>query len=200
MLVCPLCRIALGPNEAVCPRDGRRGREAAPWPVPSTLRKRFQVLSLFAHGDSGSLYLADEPETGRHGLLKILAPPAKSQAAERKRLGRELLKQATLEAPHIATPSATGEVDDATWIFREQADGIALSVELAKTGALSREQTLTIAAQLASGLDALHRGGLLHRDIKPGHVLLRAPGAENPRALLIDTGVSTPLDVPDRGA
>src|SRR5688572_23189123 len=139
MLVCPLCRIALGPADATCPRDGRRGREVTPWPVPAALRKRFQVVSLFAHGDAGSLYVADEPETGRHGLLKILCPTPKHQAAERKRLGRELLKQATLDAPHVGTPIATGEIatgeaEEATWVFRQQLEGISLKVELAQKG------------------------------------------------------------------
>jgi serine/threonine protein kinase len=188
-LVCPLCHIALPPVDDVCARDGHTGREV-PWlPVPATLSHRFQVLEPFAHGATGSLYIADEPETGRRGLLKILGHVAKDQLGERQRLRRELVKQSTLVRTHLVVPLASGESEGSTWLFREWLDGVALEVRLSREGALPQTEALAIAAQIASALDELHRGGLLHRDVKPGHIFLQPTPHGIPRALLLDAGL-----------
>ena len=189
-LVCPLCRIALPPIDDVCARDGYLGREL-PWlAVPAGLSPRFQVLEPFAQGSTGSLYLVDEPETGRRGLLKILSPAPKEQLTERQRLHRELVKQATLTPGNLIVPLASGEADGFTWIFREWLDGVTLEVRLSREGALQQTAALAIAAQIASALDELHRGGLLHRDVKPGHIFLQPTKHGIPRALLLDAGVT----------
>jgi eukaryotic-like serine/threonine-protein kinase len=196
-LVCPLCRTALTAVEdvsaQVCPRDGHAGVAVHWWPVPTGLLQRFQILSPFAHGDSGSLYLADEPATGRRGLLKILAPAAKDQLSERQRLRRELVKQSTLARSHLVVPLASGETEGLTWLFREWLDGVSLEVRLSREGALPQVEALAIAAQVASALDELHRGGLLHRDVKPGHIFLQPSPHGLPRALLLDAGLVAPL-------
>ncbi len=159
-----------------------------------TLEKRFSLIAPFAHGPTGSTYLADEPETGRRGLLKVMAPAARSQTAERQRMRRELLKQATMSAQYLALPFATGETEGTLWLFREFIEGEPLGVHLANSGALPEGEALRIAAQLASALDDLHRAGLLHRDLKPGHLLLARDDAGEMRAVLIDAGVCRPLD------
>ena len=188
--VCPLCRIALPLVDDVCPRDGHTGLQVAWLPVPASLSRRFQVLEPFGHGHSGSLYIADEPETGRRGLLKILAPSPNDQLAERQRLRRELVKQATLTRTHLVVPLASGESEGVAWIFREWLDGVALEVRLSREGALQQTEALAIAAQIASALDELHRGGLLHRDVKPGHIFLQPTPNGIPRALLLDAGLA----------
>ncbi|HEY6881802.1 MAG TPA: protein kinase, partial [Polyangiales bacterium] len=196
-LVCPLCRIALTAHDdlsaAVCPRDGRAGVPVAWWPIPAGLSQRFTVLEPFAHGESGSLYLADEPETGRRGLLKVLAPIRDDQLADRQRLRRELVKQSTLARSHLVVPLASGETDSVSWLFREWLDGVSLEVRLSREGALPQTEALAIAAQVASALDELHRGGLLHRDVKPGHVFLQPSPNGIPRVLLLDAGIVAPL-------
>ncbi len=189
-LVCPLCRIALPPLDDVCPRDGQRGREAAWLPVPRVLGQRFQVIAPYARGDTSSLYLVDEPATGRRGLLKLLQPVSSPQLVERQRLRRELVKQATLARGYLLLPLATGEVDGLTWIFREWLDGVTLEVRLSREGALQQTEAMAIAKQVASALDELHRGGLLHRDVKPGHIFLQPTRHGLPRALLLDAGVT----------
>lgn len=194
MLVCPLCRIALGAHDANCPRDGHLG-QAASWNlVPAALEKRFTLIAPFAHGLTGSTYVADEPETGRRGLLKVMAPAPAHQAAERQRTRRELLKQATMSAAHLALPYATGETEGVLWLFRESIEGTALSALLSSDGPLPQHDALLIAAQLATALDDLHRAGLLHRDVKPGHIIIGREANGAPRAHLIDAGVCRPLE------
>ncbi|MFT3923484.1 MAG: serine/threonine-protein kinase [Myxococcales bacterium] len=195
MLVCPLCRIVLAANESVCPRDGQTGREAAPLAVVPGLSKRFHFVQPFAHGDSGTLYLADEPETGRRGLLKVLPPVPRALQAERQRLRRELVKQGSLESAYLVAPFATGETEGQLWIFREWLEGVSLRVRLARQGALPQPQALSIAAQLAVALDELHRAGLLHRDLKPGHILLDAQSDGLTAVRVVDAGLCAPIAI-----
>lgn len=191
-LVCSLCRRAANASVTSCPQDGQ-ALDGAHWqPVPTPLHKRFRVLQPFAQGGTGSLYLADESETGRRGVLKILAPIPKHREAERARLRRELSKQAGVASQHLVVPWASGESEGTTWLFRPQLEGVSLRVRL-QHGPVPAAEALSVAVQLAAGLDDLHRSGLLHRDVKPGHVILRTDRANNVRAALIDAGVCSCL-------
>jgi serine/threonine-protein kinase len=165
--------------------------------LPPELAQRFTVVEPFARGDCGTLYLADEPSTGRRGILKVLHPVAAAHAADRQRVKRELVKQATLSHANLVTPTATGEAGATTWVFREWLEGVSLAVRLARSGPLQPPEALSIAAQLASALDELHRAGLLHRDLKPGHVLLAPQPNGLSRAYVIDAGIGAYL--PDTG-
>ena len=194
MLVCPLCRIALAQGEPTCPRDGTEGRDVELEAFPPELGERFRVVEPFGKGDAGSLYIADEVASGRRGLLKLVHHKASASIAERQRLKRELVKQATLQNPHLALPVVTGETSNATWLFREWIDGVSLRVRLARDGRIAVPEALAITAQLATALDELHRAGLLHRDLKPGHILLQPQPNGTPRVVVIDAGVATPIE------
>ncbi|MBZ0118351.1 MAG: serine/threonine protein kinase, partial [Sandaracinaceae bacterium] len=194
MLVCPLCRLALGPTETACPRDGQQGVQARQVDVPAGIRARFAIVEPLAQGQSGDLFIADDQQTGRRGVLKLLLLPESVTPAERNRLKRELVKQATLAHPVLCLPLATGDANGVAWIFRELRDGVSLRVRLARSGALPPSEALAVAAQLASALDELHRSGLLHRDIKPGHVLLEPQPSGLPRVSLIDAGIAARID------
>lgn len=190
---CPFCRVAIAAPATACPRDGHPA-EAVSWrSVPATLSKRFRVLEPFAHGATGSLYLADEFESGQRGLLKILEGVSKSREPERARLRRELGKQSTLSTSRLSVPWAIGESDGITWVFRPWLDGVSLQVRLRQAGPPGVDEALSIGAQLAIALDELHGGGLLHRDLKPGHVFLQTTGQGPARAFLIDAGVCAPV-------
>ncbi|HJL18053.1 MAG TPA: protein kinase, partial [Sandaracinaceae bacterium LLY-WYZ-13_1] len=194
MLVCPLCRLTLSDNEPACPRDGHEGVEARAMEVPEPVRARFSIVEPFAQGRSGDLFVADDQQTSRRGILKLLRLPENVTPAEKARLKRELVKQATLGPGVLSVPLATGEADDRPWIFREWHEGVSLKVKLARGGALAVQEALAIAAQIASALDALHRSGLLHRDLKPGHVIVEPQPSGLPRVSVIDAGIGARID------
>src|SRR5688500_11661051 len=99
MLVCPLCRLTLSATETTCPRDGHEGAPMRPVQVPAAITSRFGIVEPYAQGGSGELYLADDQQTGRRGVLKVIHFPDTVTPAERARLKRELVKQATLAHP-----------------------------------------------------------------------------------------------------
>lgn len=197
MLVCPLCRVALDASETTCPRDGREGVEHSLGAIADELSARFTIVSPFARGATGDLFLADDRQTGRRGILKILHNESGVSTTERQRLKRELVKQATLSHPNLALPVVTGEAGGAIWLFREWVDGVSLQVRLARGGRLATPEALSIAAQLAGALDELHRAGLLHRDLKPGHILLQPQPSGLPKVVIIDAGVAARIDTAD---
>lgn len=194
MFVCPLCRLVLEGGEPTCPRDGHAGVHPRDPSVPEALRGRFAIVEPYGQGASGELYLADDRQTGRRGVLKLLRLPPKATPAEKARLKRELLKQATLASPVLSVPLATGESAGVPWVFREWYEGISLRVKLIRGGALPVSEALFIAAQVAAALDELHRAGLLHRDVKPGHVLLNPQPSGLPKVTLIDAGIAARIE------
>ncbi len=194
MLVCQLCRLTLSDTEPTCPRDGHPGVPARSADVPAVVRARFAIVQPFAQGASGDLYVADDQQTGRRGLLKLLRLPSNITPAEKARLERELVKQATLGAFTLSVPLATGNANGVPWLFREWHEGVSLRVKLTRGGALAVPEALAVTAQIASALDELHRSGLLHRDVKPGHVLLNPQPSGLPRVTLIDAGIAARID------
>jgi serine/threonine-protein kinase len=194
MLVCPLCRVALDPTETTCPRDGREGEEQRFDQIEGDLAERFDVVQPFGKGATGTLYLADEKQTGRRGILKILHSETGVSTTERQRLKRELVKQATLSNPHLALPLVTGESGGRMWLFREWVEGVSLRVRLSRGGKLAAPEALAIAAQLAEALDELHRAGLLHRDLSPNHVLLHPQPSGVPKVVVIDAGIAARVE------
>lgn len=194
MHVCPLCRLVLPPSDAACPHDGKTPQTHELDAVPGELGERFRVIEPFAVGATGTLFVADELQTGRRGILKLIHTRAGTSVAERQRLKRELVKQTTLTNPHLALPLVTGEAGSSIWLFRERVEGESLRVYLATHGSLSVPEALAIAAQLASALDETHRAGLLHRDLKPGHILLEPQQSGLPQVVVIDSGIAARIE------
>lgn len=200
MRVCPYCNIFLPETETSCPRDGEQAIEIEPEAIPASLRERFEFVESFSRGGTGSAYLVDDTLTGRHGLLKVLRFGAGAYAAERMRIKRELAKQTSLSDATVAQIIASGETPEESpagkslWLFREFVEGESLKLVLKREGPLEVPRALAITAQIASGLDVLHRAGLLHRDLKPGHVIIRSHLSGVPRVTIIDVGIAVRIE------
>jgi serine/threonine protein kinase/Flp pilus assembly protein TadD len=162
--------------------------------LPPEVRERFDAIEPFAQGSTGVLYLAREASTGRQGILKVLHERTGASEAERQRLRRELAKQATLSNPHLATPVFTGDAGRTIWLFREWIEGVTLRTRLDDAGALPAGHALGIATQLATALDELHRAGLLHRDLKPSHIVLQPREGAPPHVVVIDAGIAAKIE------
>jgi serine/threonine protein kinase/tetratricopeptide (TPR) repeat protein len=200
MRVCPYCNIFLPETETSCPRDGEQAIEIEPEAIPASLRERFEFVESFSRGGTGSAYLVDDTLTGRHGLLKVLRFGAGAYAAERMRIKRELAKQTSLSDAAVAQIIASGETPEESpsgkslWLFREFVEGESLKLVLKRKGPLEVPGALAITAQIASGLDVLHRAGLLHRDLKPGHIIVRSHLSGVPRVTIFDVGIAVRIE------
>ena len=108
----------------------------------------------------------------------------------RERFIRESQIAAGLDHPNIVTIYDAGEVEDGLYISMRYVEGSDLGKILHVEGALEPPRTILILSQVASGLDAAHAQGLVHRDVKPGNVLVESPGSVIERAYLSDFGIS----------
>lgn len=158
--------------------------------IPTEISERFDIHGLFADGRTGTLHHATERTTGRKGLLKLLRPESVGSASDRQRIKRELTKQVTLSHATLALPWACGEAGKTLWLFREHVAGRTLAQRVTQDGPITASEAFAVIAQLAEGLDELHRAGLLFRDLTPQHVVLKDDGS----VIAFGAGIAPPID------
>ena len=147
---------------------------------------RFENLGLAGHGGMGSVYRARDRATGTLVALKVLR--ARDQAAE-QRLVREAQILADLAHPSIVGHVAHGVTKSGVfYLVMEWLAGETLAARL-KNGPLPYGEALALGVQVADALDAAHRRGVVHRDVKPSNIVI-APRSEGGRAKLVDFGVA----------
>ena len=137
----------------------------------------FRVKSSLGQGATGSVYLAEDTSTSERVALKVLAEELARDERFRQRFLRESRLAADLEHPNIVSVLDAGEADDVLYLAMRYVDGPDLRKVLQGQGALEPQLALTLVAQVADALDAAHRAGLVHRDVKPANVLLEAEHA-----------------------
>jgi len=149
-----------------------------------------RVEQVIGRGGASVVYLAEHLRLGRRVALKVLAPHLAEDEMFRERFIRESRIAAGLDHPNIVTIYDAGEVEDGLYISMRYVEGSDLGKILRAEGALEPPRTMLILSQVASGLDAAHAQGLVHRDVKPGNVLVESPGSVLERAYLSDFGIS----------
>ena len=114
----------------------------------------------------GEVYKARDTRLNRTVAIKILPADVAADPQRRERFRREARAISSLTHPHICTLYDIGEQDGVDFLVMECLAGETLAHRLLR-GALSLEEVLPVATQLADALDAAHRAGLTHRDLKP---------------------------------
>jgi ABC-type transport system substrate-binding protein/tRNA A-37 threonylcarbamoyl transferase component Bud32 len=132
----------------------------------------FRVDSLIGEGAMGAVYLAEEVATGRRVALKLLAPDLARDERFRQRFMREARVASSLDHPHIVPTVAAGEHDDRLYLAMAYVEGVDLRELLRQEGRLEGQRAVDLIAQVAEGLHAAHAAGLVHRDVKPGNILI----------------------------
>ena len=128
----------------------------------------YRIEELLGRGGMGEVHRATDLRLGRPVALKLLAP----SVATDERLLRESRLAAGLDHPNVIPIYEAGEREGRLFIAMRYVDGGDLKALLRREGALDPARAVAIAAQVADALDAAHRRGLVHRDVKPSNVLL----------------------------
>ncbi len=135
-------------------------------------------------GGMGRVFLAHDPRLDRFVALKLL-PPGDADEEARARFLREARALARVEHPNVVAVHASGVDRDVAWMALEYIEGDPLD-EILAAGPLDEETALLLAAQAARGLAAVHEVGVVHRDVKPGNLLLEDDGTLR----VVDFGVA----------
>lgn len=142
-------------------------------------------------GGMGEVHRAiDRAHGGRWVALKLLAPELSADPDYRARFGHEAELAARLADPHIVAIHRYGEIEGTLFLEMQLVDGPDLGTVLERGGRLHPERAVAIVEQVAQALDTAHRAGLVHRDVKPSNILLRAAPDRPELALLTDFGIA----------
>lgn len=154
--------------------------------------ERYRIEALIGCGGMAAVYRAFDTRLQRSVALKVLYPHYLADADVRARFTREAITAAQLDHPNIVPIYDVGETDDLVYLAMKLLPGPSLAEVLQREGRLSLARLLPVACDIAAALEAAHRRGIIHRDIKPGNVLFDGQG----RALLSDFGIAKSLDAP----
>ena len=132
----------------------------------------YVVLEELGAGGMGHVYKAHHRRMDREVALKVLAPRALASPAALERFHREVRAAARLIHPHIVTAFDAGEQDGIQYLVMEYVEGQDLGTVVNENGELPVEEAVNCILQAARGLDYAHSRGIVHRDIKPGNLLL----------------------------
>jgi hypothetical protein len=150
----------------------------------------YEVRELIGRGGMGIVLRAFDAKLNRVVAIKVLAPELATQPAARRRFLREAQAAAAVAHPHVVTIHA---VDEEEWpyLVMECVEGISLQDKIERSGTLKLAEVLRIGTQIAEGLAAAHKQGLIHRDVKPANILLEN-GVE--RVKITDFGLARAAD------
>jgi len=135
----------------------------------------YKILEKLGEGGMGVVYKAEDTKLERTVAIKFLPRHISANSEERERFKIEAQAAAALNHPNIAHIYAIEETDDEIFIVMEFIDGIELKDKII-SGSIAIDETLNIATQIAEGLEAAHKKGIIHRDIKSSNIMITEDG------------------------
>lgn len=195
MKYCPICENEYPENIEVCPVDGatlrfKSGKQDSL--VGSVVKGRYRVIQKLGEGGMGAVYLAEQVAVSRKVALKWLHSDYARDEDFVKRFRQEAKLAAALSHRNVVTIFDFDQADDGSlYIVMEYVNGKNLA-EIVREGPMEVRRALRSAVQIAEGLMAAHRAGVIHRDVKPENVMV--VGAEE-EIKLMDFGISRLRDL-----
>jgi Protein kinase domain len=167
----------------------------APGPRIGTEFAGYRIEALLGRGGMGVVYRAEHPRLRASVALKVMAPELAMDEGFRERFVKEARVAAGIGHPNIVPIYDAGEWRGDLYIAMRYIEGDDLGARLRGGRPLPPGETFSIARQIASALDAAHRSGLVHRDVKPANILLESghDGDSSPSAYLADLGLTKEL-------
>ena len=148
----------------------------------------YEILTLLGAGGMGEVYRARDTRLNRDVAIKILPPAVADHPSRRARFAREARSISQLSHPNICTIHDVGEEDGIAFLVMEYIEGESLDKRL-RLGPLPWALALEWAIQIADAIEAAHRRGMIHRDLKPGNIMVAESGVK-----LLDFGLAKLLE------
>ncbi len=190
MRYCPICERTYGDEVQACEVDGSILRDAAPKPdtlVGKTIKDRYRVIEKLGEGGMSVVYLAEQINIGRKVALKLLHNEYARDEAFVRRFRQEAKLAASLSHRNVIQIFDFDQAEDGNlFIAMEYLVGKNLK-QLIRAEPLGIAHAVGLAIQIADGLAAAHRAGVIHRDIKPENIMVVGQGNE---VKLMDFGIA----------
>jgi serine/threonine-protein kinase len=193
-LLCPKCHQPVDDVERCPACNGKRPPEG--W-APDTrlgqdLMGGIRLTKRLGHGASGSIYLGEDLATGDRIAVKFLHPELTQDPEIVKRFKVEAIVTKSLNVPQVVHTFDFGVLQEAEgethYLTMEYVEGSSLDRVMAHYGALSLDNALEVTRQLLVALDAAHRNQVIHRDLKPGNLILTKNADGTPLVKILDFG------------
>ena len=155
-------------------------------PPGTVLGNRYQILQILGEGGMGAVYKARDVELDRVIALKVIRPELATNPEILQRFKQELILARQVTDRNVIRIFDLGEADGIKYITMEYVEGESLYQILKKQGKLPVPEAVEIMKQTLSGLQAAHREGVIHRDLKPGNIMRDAQG----RVVVMDFGLA----------
>jgi len=192
-LSCPHCGATHPKSLARCPATGLP-IAGDPTLVGSTLAGRYHLVRLLGDGGMGAVFKAADQVLRRFVAIKLLHPSVAANPASVERFQREARAAAAIGHPNIIDILDFGNADNGTpYMVMEYLRGRSLAHAIVTEGALDMARACAIASHTLSGLAAAHERGILHRDVKPGNLMLSARFGDKDFVKICDFGFATLL-------
>jgi serine/threonine-protein kinase len=133
---------------------------------------RYRLFEKLGQGSMGAVYRAHDTALGRDVAIKLLQPELAAEPGFQERFRREAYAAARLASPNIIPIYETGEFDGRLYLVMPIIDGVDLNKVLKSDGPMSPQKAVRVVEQVAAALDAAHKSGLVHRDVKPSNLLM----------------------------
>ena len=195
---CGRCGNAVEADEPGC-GSCHQARPPEGWPRDPRLGvvvlDRLVLSRRIGYGATGSVYLAEDREAGGRVAVKLLHHELTGDPEMVRRFRLEAVLTKSLDVPQVVPAYDFGQFPDGTHYFTmEYVEGVGLDAVLAKRGTLPLSTVLTIARQVLAALDVAHSRGVIHRDLKPGNLLLARDPAGQPMVRILDFGFARLTD------
>lgn len=153
---------------------------------PGSVFASYEIRGVVGRGAMGVVYLGWDPKLDREVALKVVSEHLTDDPAFRDRFSREARAAARVDHPGVVTIYETGEEAGVPYIAMKHVSGTDLETVLAEQGRLDPSRAFRLLTPVADGLDAAHKVGVVHRDVKPANILVPNDGSTS---VLVDFGI-----------